>query len=254
MPDNVDIDASSAGLASDCQDSGGIPWAFNLQVTGTGEDTFLMALDNTTGADAADQFACLTAGEIVPGTDIVAIKRAAGSATTAALNTGDVAIRTNGTVASLFIEPITTPLAGTTEDWLYSPVIYFIRNFTRTAGDGIPSLCRVFLGMADPPSMQTECIAQGIENLQIEYGIDNDSDGSVNAYITGPTQAELEQTISVRFFILARTDDEDRAVDDTKTYAISNAADFTPNDNFHRRVFTTTVSVPNTRNRLLLGL
>ncbi len=253
MPDNVNIDAGAV-LGEDCEDSGGTPWALSLQEPGTGEDTFLMALDNVTGATAVAEFSCLTASEIVPGTDIVAIKRAAGSATTAALTTGDTVIRTNGTTATLFVEPITTPLAGTVEDWFYSPVIYYIRDFTRTAGDGTPSLCRKFLAMGDPPGMQTECIAEGIEDLQLEYGVDSDGDGSINSYVVGPTQAQLEQTISVRFFLLARTNDPDRAVDNTKTYAISNAADFTASDNFHRRVFTTTVTVPNARNRVLLGL
>ena len=254
MPDNVNIDASTA-LIVDCVDGGGDPWAISLQEPGTGEDTFLMALDNTTGAAAAAQFSCLTASQVVAGTDIVAIKRAAGSTTaTADLAAGDIAIRTNGTVASLFVEPITTPLAGPFQNWLYAPVIYFIRNFAQTAGDGIPALCRMFLQTGAPPTMQTECIAEGIENLQIEYGVDINGDGAINSYVTNPTQAQLEQTISIRFFLLARTTDPDRAVDNTKTYAISNAADFVPNDNFHRRVFATTVSVANARNRILLGL
>ena len=252
MPDNVNLDGGAA-MGEDCEDGGGNPWALSLQDPLTGEDTFLMALDNTTGATAVAEFSCLTAAQIVAGTDIVAIKRAAGFPSTA-LAAGDIAIRSNGTVGSLFVEPITTPVTGTTEDWLYTPTIYFIRNFTNVAGDGIPSLCRMVMQSGSPPDMVTECIAQGIEDLQLEYGVDVNGDGSVNAYVPDPTQAELERTISVRFFLLSRTANLDVSVEDKKTYQISNADDYTPNDNFHRRVFSSTVTIPNKRNRLMLGL
>jgi prepilin-type N-terminal cleavage/methylation domain-containing protein len=252
MPDNISLDPG-ADVGVDCADSGGTSWALTLQDPLTGEDTFLMALDNVTGAAAVDEFSCLTASQIVPGTDIVAIKRAAGNPTTA-VSTGDMAIRSNGTVGSMFVEPITTPVTGTVEDWLFTPTIYFIRNFSNTAGDGIPSLCRMIMESGTPPNMVTECIAEGVEDLQLEYGVDSNGDGSINAYITDPTQAELERTISVRFFLLSRTANLDVNTVDTKTYQLSNADDYTPNDNFHRRVFSSTVSVPNARNRLVLGL
>ncbi len=252
MPDNINLDVGTA-VGVDCADASGTSWALTLQDPATGEDTFLMALDNTDGATAVAEFSCLTASQIVAGSDVVAIKRAAGNPITA-ISVGDIAIRSNGTVGALFVEPITTPLTGTTEDWLYTPTIYFIRNFTNVAGDGIPSLCRMIMQSGSPPNMATECIAQGIENLQLEYGVDSNGDGSINAYITDPTQAELERTISVRFFLLSRTANLDVSVEDNKTYSISNAADYTPNDHFHRRVFSSTVTVPNARNRLLLGL
>lgn len=253
MPDNVNLDASAA-IGVDCENMAGTPWALTLQDPVTGDDTFLMALDNTTGVAAAAQFGCLTASQIVAGTDIVAIKRVAGTNTTAALTTGDMAIGTNGTSATLFVQPITTPVGGVVENWIYTPSIYFVRDFTTTVGDNIPSLCRMFLESGTPPNMRTECIAEGVEDLQLEYGVDIDEDGSVNIYVTDPTQAQLEQTISVRFFVLSRTTELDLSVNDTKTYSLSNAADYTPNDNFHRRVFSSTVTIPNAHNRILLGL
>ena len=252
MPDTVTLDASAV-VGDDCEDAGGNAWAMNFRHPATGEDTFLMALDNVTAATAVDQFSCLTAADIVPGTDIVAIKRVAGDST-AAVTAGDVAVRTNGTEGALFVEPINTPVGGVTEDWLYTPTIYFIRDFTNVAGDDIPSLCRMILAPGTPPNMRTECIAEGIEDLQLEYGIDSNADGVVNAYVTAPTQAQLQQTISVRFFLLSRTADPDVTTDDPKTYSISNAADYTPNDAFSRRVVTNTVTVPNNRNRLLIGI
>ena len=113
---------------------------------------------------------------------------------------------------------------------------------------------RATLTPGDPPTVSTECIAQGVENLQLEYGIDTSGNGSVNAYVTNPTQAQLETAVSVRIFLLARTTNDDRSFDNAKTYTLSNAADYTPADNLHRRVYTTTVAIPNQRNRVINGI
>ena len=87
---------------------------------------------------------------------------------------------------------------------------------------------------------------------QIEYGIDSDLDGSVNEYVINPDQAELENAISARIFMLARTADLDVSYTDARTYNLSNADPYEPADQFRRRVFTTTVGIPNVRNRLIM--
>ena len=85
-------------------------------------------------------------------------------------------------------------------------------------------------------------------------GVDSDGDGSVDSYISAPTAAEMETTVSVRVFMLGRTTDEDGGYTNDKTYTLSNATSFAPDDSFRRRVYMTTVSVPNVRNRMLIGL
>jgi hypothetical protein len=44
--------------------------------------------------------------------------------------------------------------------------------------------------------MLTECIATGIENLQIEYGIDTSGNGNPNTYMSAPTLADLQNVVS----------------------------------------------------------
>jgi type IV pilus assembly protein PilW len=102
--------------------------------------------------------------------------------------------------------------------------------------------------------MTTECIAQGIEDLQIEYGLDTNGDGSANRYLTDPTLAELQQAVSARVYLRARTLVEDQRYTDERTYAVSNAPDVTPADKFHRRVYSTTVTIHNLRNMQRLGI
>jgi prepilin-type N-terminal cleavage/methylation domain-containing protein len=58
----------------------------------------------------------------------------------------------------------------------------------------------------------------------------------------------------VRIFLLARAVQADFSYDDVKTYALSNSLPYTPADNFHRRVSSITVNIPNIRALALLGI
>lgn len=228
-------------------------WILRLTDAGTGDANTLTAVDNATAADAAAAYSCIDAGEFVDGTDVVAVKRAAG-AQAAATTAGTVYIRSNGTSAMLFKEPPDGVVFGPTNDWEYRPRIYFIRNYSVTPEDGIPSLCRKVLVAGDPVGLQTDCIAQGIEDLQIEYGIDPDGDGNVNQYVPQPTLTDMQNAVTARISVLARTVVPDRSYTDDRHYALSNAADHHPNDNFHRRVYSVTVTLHNLRNLRRLGI
>jgi type IV pilus assembly protein PilW len=252
VPAVVALDATLV-IDEDCERADGESFAYRLTDSVSGVDTSIIGLDNITTAAATAEFDCLESSELVPGTDVVAVKRLSGSVATA-LQAGDIALRNNGTIGSLFVEPIDDPIPAPFEDRLYAPAIYFIRNYTDTAGDGNPALCRKVLVGGVEANMVTECIAEGIENLQVEYGIDIDSDGSVDRYLADPTAVELEGAVSARLFLLARTPDQDRSYTNDKTYTISNAADFTPADSFRRRVYTTTVNMLNKRNRQITGI
>ncbi|MDH3267082.1 MAG: PilW family protein, partial [Gammaproteobacteria bacterium] len=93
----------------------------------------------------------------------------------------------------------------------------------------------------------------GIEDMQIEYGIDTSEDGHPNVYLTSPSLDEIQDIVSARIFLLARTTEIDTRYTNAKTISISNAPDYTPNDSFHRRVFSTNVSVQNIRSMNMMG-
>ena len=102
--------------------------------------------------------------------------------------------------------------------------------------------------------MTTECLAAGIEDMQVEYGIDIDGDGFANVYMPAPTLDELQNIVSARVSLLARTSEIDTRYENEKTYSLSNAADYTPGDNFHRRIVSTTVAIQNIRSLNAMGL
>jgi hypothetical protein len=243
------------GIGTDCGPAGELNWMYRTVDAGTGEAHSLMAIDNASSGDVVAQHACFDGAELLEGTDVVSIKRVAG-AEAAALNAGSVYLRTNGTVGLLYRAPFPASpavvVAAPMADWEYRPSIYYVRQFANAPGDGIPTLCRKVLRGAGP-TMTTECLATGIEDLQIEYGIDTSEDGHPNLFVTNPSLTDIQNVVSARIFLLARTTEIDTRYTNEKTYSISNAPDYEPGDSFHRRVFSTTVSIQNIRSLNLMG-
>jgi type IV pilus assembly protein PilW len=242
-------------LTSDCGPVGAPEWMYQAVEAGTGNSLSITGLDNATSAEAAANFSCIAGGEFRAGTDVVSIKRVAG-ARAGALTSGRVYLRTNGTVGLLFKEPTGAPAIAVPvprADWEYRPSVYYIRNFAYQAGDGIPTLCKKVL-RGNSPGMTDECLAAGIEDMQVEYGIDINGDGFANVYMPSPTLDELQSIVSARVSLLARTTEIDTRYENNKTYSLSNAADYTPDDSFHRRVVSTTVAIQNIRSLNAMGL
>ena len=235
-------------VGTDCGPVATADWIYRATIPGTGQSESLSIVDNATVASANASFSCLGA-EIVPGTDIVAIKRVAGGRAPLALTNDTVYLRTNGTVGLLFQEPAdvppVVPVPAPFSTWEYRPSIYYVRNFAINAGDGIPTLCRKVLDFAPLPNMVTECLAQGIEDLQMEFGMDSNGDGDPNVYLPNPTPAQMQNVVSARIYVLARSAQADIRYTNEKSYSISNAPVYAPNDNFYRRVFSIVVGLRN---------
>lgn len=255
MPDAVLPDGALA-IGADCGPSGEVNWMYRTVEAGTGNSLSLIAIDNATSATASAAHTCFQSGELLEGTDIVSIKRVAGGSTAAPVAT-NVYLKTNGTVGVLYNGPAPTapPVAvgAPLADWEYRPSIYYIRQFANAPGDNIPTLCKKSL-RGPGPGMTTECLATGIENLQIEYGIDTSDDGHPNVFMTNPTLADMQSVVSARIFLVARTTEIDTRYTNNKTYSVSNAPNFSPGDSFHRRVFSTSVSIQNIRSMSMMSL
>jgi Tfp pilus assembly protein PilW len=254
LPASVAADGALA-IGTDCGPAGNPNWMYQTVEAGTGNSMSIMAIDNATNAAVTAAHSCFVSDEILEGTDVVVIKRVAGG-NTAVPVAGDVYLKTNGVVGYLYNgpAPAAAPFAvsAPSSDWAYRPSIYYIRQFAFEAGDNIPTLCRKSLRGAGP-GMTTECIATGIENLQVEYGIDTSNDGHPNVYMGNPSLAQLQDVVAARIFVLARTTEIDTRYTNNKTYSISNSPDLVPGDAFHRRVFSTSVSIQNIRSMNMMG-
>ncbi|MDH3768592.1 MAG: PilW family protein, partial [Gammaproteobacteria bacterium] len=213
---------TSLTIATDCG-PGTTPWVYDAT-------TQITALDNATAATATAQFSCIDGTVVQPGTDIIGIKRTAGNNSAAPLDAGAVYVKSNGIVGLLFKDPVAAPPAvavpAPATDWLYVPSIWYVRTHANDAdsADGIPTMCRKFLDTSGTPSMIEECMARGVEDLQIEFGVDTDGDGVVDQYLANPAAALMPRVIAVRLFLLSRSVDPQQGYTNGKTYQLGNRA------------------------------
>lgn len=132
--------------------------------------------------------------------------------------------------------------------------IYFIAPCSRGTGangicvsgdDGIPTLKRLELTVGPAFTMTT--IAEGIEDINFEYGLDNDRDGSPDVYTAAPGVTDWWNVVSVRIYVLARNIDASDAGSEQKTFNMGEGktALTTAQTQFKRHVFTQTVRINN---------
>lgn len=124
-----------------------------------------------------------------------------------------------------------------------------VRNITYSIDDGSGTVSGL------PGLMRNGAeVASGIENMQIQYGLDTDSDGVVNQYVSGNSVGDFEQVISIRIALVVRSPDARNG--NAASYKLMgegstgtvNAASITPDANGlypDRRVYTQTIALRN---------
>lgn len=140
--------------------------------------------------------------------------------------------------------------------------IYFIAA-NNEAGDGIPTLKRAEIN-SQGGALQVDIVplAEGIERMQVDYGIDTNNDGMVDALATDPGSfngcaapacavANWNNVMSVRLNLLARNTTPSPGYQDKKSYQLGSTAIAAANDAYKRHVFQAVVSLPNPVGRRL---
>ena len=141
--------------------------------------------------------------------------------------------------------------------------IYFIAN-NNDPGDGIPTLKRAELGANGAFSIVP--LVEGIENLQLEYGLDTDGDsmpdavsadpGTYNGCAADPCYiANWLNAVTAKVHLLSRSTSASPGYTDTKTYPLGLQADDTQlvvgpfSDGFKRHGYTETIRMHNPAGR-----
>lgn len=244
-PEEIVENDASLDLGTDCgvtNASGGrwTSWAYDPRVP------FQLTPQATT-ATAIAAHPCIGAGEFQANTDLLAIKRVRGTPALTLQNNA-VYLRTNDTVGSLIKQAGSTPATPPGfQNWEYLNSVYYIRAFSATAGDGVPTLFRKRLIPGSPVSMETESggLAEGIEQLHAVVGVDTDDDGVANQYTGTPTAAQLQNAVSVRVYLLVRSVESVPRYTNSKIYRLGDLTFGPFNDRFYRRVYTTTALLRN---------
>jgi type IV pilus assembly protein PilW len=236
--------------------------------------------DNVSALDISSSLTCLS--DVKLNTDVVVVRRvstcvsgaancasAAGAAyfqaslcnnaTELGAGTASAQYRLDTVAANLNLHKRDcTTLANTRQ---YLTRIYFVAN-NDVAGDGIPTLKRAELGAG---GFTIVPIAEGIDNLQVEYGIDTVGDGVPHALNANPDTygacvgaacvTNWLNVMAVKINLLARNTSTSTAYTDTKTYTLGLTAagavnTFGPfNDAYRRHVFQAEVRLNNPAGR-----
>jgi len=86
-------------------------------------------------------------------------------------------------------------------------------------------------------------LVEGVEEMQVLYGIDDDNDNYANQYVASDAVPDMNDVIAVRFMLLVRSEDAFVA-EGQQTYTF-NGNIVNPVDRRLRQVFTTTIALRN---------
>ena len=233
---------------------------------------------------ATTTLSCLP--DVKAGTDAIAIRRASGCAVGSsgctALPAGAPAFQASschsamelgsGIVTTKFkLDTDTTALTLTKRNCTtvadtrrYLVRIYYVANNDKP-GDGIPTLKYTELGAG---SFSATSLVQGVENLQVEYGLDTNANGDADVYTADPNLylacnagsaptcvGHWVSVVSAKVFLLSRNVEAVAGYTDNKQYILGRKADGNPNEytsleaGYKRQVFQEVVRLQNPSGR-----
>lgn len=252
--------------------------------------------DNAASPLAAE-LNCLS--DVVPGTDVVVLRRAAtcadlssascptwaapapifqASSCDSASELGGIDVhnyyRLADSKATLDLKK--RDCTTTAEMLRYVVRIYYVSTYdkkdTNGVPDNIPTLKRAELGSGGFSSSSVTSLVQGVENLQMEYGLDTSGDGIADVYAPAPgtycAQPAVNiangtcwsSVVSARLSLLTRSLEPGIGYTDTRRYILGQKADASGasasdnevgpfNDRYRRSVFQSVVRLENVAGR-----
>ena len=135
--------------------------------------------------------------------------------------------------------------------WKAVAKIFYVRNFSDSANrsDDLPALCVEELVKE---TMITRCLVEGVEDLQLELGVDTDRDAVANRYISPGQVMDYEGAVSARVHLLLRSIYRVVGPPDDSIFTLGRRQVSKPRDGYLRRVFSTTVMLRNLGPRPIL--
>ncbi|QSX31771.1 PilW family protein [Shewanella cyperi] len=193
---------------------------------------------------SANSLACLNG--VKARTDVIQIKRLIGPSVVNPSDAGRFYMATTSNEAIIFQGTGAPPVLASGRYWEYQHHIYFIAD----NAEGIPELRRKTLSATGLGN--DEQLVEGIENMRIMYGFDNDGDDAADSYM--PVQnvttlmwdnALFQRLVSLRIFLLVRSTEEDDSYTNDVTYTLGDKTIAATNDHFRRKVVSTTIVLEN---------
>jgi type IV pilus assembly protein PilW len=137
----------------------------------------------------------------------------------------------NGTIASNLDSAYT---ANNSTVYALHSVTYSIK--ASGSGSGEPALFRSENG-------KDQELIEGIEQMQVFYGVDTDGDNAANQYVDSAAVIDQEAVTSIKVWLVARSENNN-VLEKEQTYTI-NGVDTTAGDKRLRQVFSLTIDLRN---------
>ena len=243
-----DDPVSALSPAGDC----GVNWTINLEQS-------VEATNNNYG------FTCAAFGTAVATADTLTIRRAAAETSAPAANTLQVQT-TRGDNSALFMGaalPAGFSAASSETRELVVNGYYVSQNSSLDLpGNPVPSLRRKLLRNGGAgPSIVDEEVLPGVEDLQIEFGIDTDligtaNRGTIDRYVNpddailDPTDANFDpnaRILAVRIWLRLRSERPEFSIPVGPDFDYADQNVPAIDDGYHRQLFTKTIFIRNAR-------
>lgn len=197
---------------------------------------------------SAESVSCISSDDAVAGTDVIQIKRLMGPP--GATDGFRVATTSSQIV---FFGGNADPALINERVWEYIHHVYFIQTL-----DGVPVLSRKALSKTGMNN--EEQLVDGIENIRILYGYDDNGDDTADRFI--PVQdvtnmmwdnQSFQRIVAVKIFLLVRATEPDNSYVNENSYTLGDKSTSATDakkigpfkDNFRRKVMSTTVMLEN---------
>lgn len=246
----------SGNVSKDCVVSGN--WSLDALYAIEHIDDFSGGL--VTGAGTA--FSCIKSSRVQPGTDVFSVKR---TANTPSLKNGRYPIGLKGARDTQWYLRVRD--YGASKSWFYNKTlgfpahdvthgsktdywemyakVFYLRKYATVSSDSFPTLC---VAMLAGNGIDTECVIEGIEDMQLDYGIDMDGDGVANQFLSDPNAPQIAGAVSARVSLLLRGATPISGYINRKSFQLGAKQVAPKHDAYLRRVMTSTVQLRNSAN------
>jgi len=126
--------------------------------------------------------------------------------------------------------------------------IYYVST-DNGSGQNVPTLKRMEL---DGGAWTTTSLVEGIEQFNVEYGVDTNGDGAPDSYVAAPAAlADWLNVVSAQIFVLARNLEASPGYIDSKTYTLGSATPITvtTGDSYRRHIYSSLTRINNAAGR-----
>ena len=217
------------------------------------------------GSDNSYALACAASGGTADNSDVITVRRA--SVQPVAPEPGRLQIHSTriqgelfetGAVPAAFLPVTTDPITGLPSSGTHNLMVnsYYVSP-TSTLIPGVPTLRRKTLTVREGvPVIEDQEVAPGIENIQLQLGIDVDQDNTVDRYVNpgdevyDPDADEYipgVRVLTARVWLVVRSVTTEFGLRDGRNYQPANANMGQMNDSFRRLQISKTILLRNAR-------